>query len=150
MPVEQTYLMIKPDGIQRQIVGKIISRFEERGYRLAAMKLTVATPQILEQHYAEHIGKPFLPGLIKKMTGPVICMVFEGVDVITQARKIMGATRPSEAAPGTIRGDYCQEAGRNIIHGSDSVESAKREISLWFKQEEIHSYNLTLSNFILE
>ncbi|OII72017.1 nucleoside-diphosphate kinase [Cryptosporidium ubiquitum] len=150
MQVEQTYLMIKPDGIQRKVVGEIISRFEKRGYRIAAMKLTTATPAILEEHYAEHKGKPFLPGLIEKMTGPVLCMVFEGVDVIAQARKMMGSTRPGEAAPGTIRADFCQQAGRNLIHGSDSAESAKREISLWFKPEEIQSYNVVLSDYIFE
>ncbi|KAH8583192.1 nucleoside diphosphate kinase [Cryptosporidium sp. chipmunk genotype I] len=150
MQVEQTYLMIKPDGIQRQVVGEIISRFEKRGYRIAAMKLTIATPAILEEHYAEHKGKPFLPGLIEKMTGPVLCMVFEGVDVIAQARKMMGSTRPGEASPGTIRADFCQQAGRNLIHGSDSAESAKREISLWFKPEEIQSYKLVLSDYIFE
>ncbi len=130
--------MVKPDGVARALVGKIITRFEERGFSLVAMKMTVPTKEHFEKHYADLAAKPFFPGLLKyMMSGPVVAMVWQGTDVVRTGRKMLGETRPLESNPGTIRGDYCIDVGRNVIHGSDSVESAKKEIALWFKPEEI-------------
>eukprot|EP01053_Blabericola_migrator_P000360 Blabericola_migrator_1__359@NODE_1090_length_5472_cov_161_677336_g717_i1_p3_GENE_NODE_1090_length_5472_cov_161_677336_g717_i1NODE_1090_length_5472_cov_161_677336_g717_i1_p3_ORF_typecomplete_len152_score35_74NDK/PF00334_19/1_8e55PSI_PsaJ/PF01701_18/0_3_NODE_1090_length_5472_cov_161_677336_g717_i147935248 len=138
MPIERTFLMIKPDGVQRGLVGEIITRFEKKGWKLVAAKFVCASPELLEEHYAEHKGKPFLPNLINFMSsGPVMAMVWEGMDIIAQARKVMGATNPNNADVGTIRADYCVVMGRNVIHGSDGQESAAREISLWFHANEI-------------
>jgi nucleoside-diphosphate kinase len=135
---EQTFLMVKPDGVARGLVGKIISRFEERGYALVAMKMTVPSREHFENHYSDLKAKPFFPGLLKyMMSGPVVAMVWQGTDVVRTARKMLGETRPLESNPGTIRGDFCIDVGRNIIHGSDSIESAKKEIGLWFKPEEV-------------
>ena len=148
---ERTYLMFKPDGLQRGVVGEIISRLEKKGFRLLAMKLTKATKEILDKHYAEHIGKPFFEKLCKYiMSGPVICMVWQGRDIVKTARKMMGATNPLNAEPGTIRGDYCIDSGRNIIHGSDSVQSAEREIGIWFKPEEILDYKREVDTWVYE
>ncbi|KAF4578659.1 nucleoside diphosphate kinase [Pleurotus pulmonarius] len=130
---ERTYIMIKPDGVQRNLVGKIIARFEERGYKLIALKMTQATPEHLEKHYADLKGKPFFPGLIKYMaSGPVVCMVWQGLDAVKTGRVMLGATNPLASPIGSIRGDFCLAVGRNICHGSDSVESAEKEIALWF------------------
>ena len=135
---EQTFLMVKPDGVARGLVGKIIERFETRGYSLVAMKMTQPQKEHYEKHYADLATKPFFPGLLKyMMSGPVVAMVWQGTDVVRTARKMLGETRPLESNPGTIRGDFCIDVGRNIIHGSDSVESAKHEIALWFQPEEI-------------
>ena len=135
---EQTFLMVKPDGVARGLVGKIIARFEERGYSLVAMKMQVPSQELFEKHYADLSAKPFFPGLLKyMMSGPVVAMVWQGTDVVRTARKMLGETRPLESNPGTIRGDYCIDVGRNVIHGSDSVESAKKEIGLWFTAQEV-------------
>ena len=135
---EQTFLMVKPDGVARGLVGKIIARFEERGYSLVAMKLAKPSKEHFEKHYADLATKPFFPGLLKyMMSGPVVAMVWQGTDSVRTARKMLGETRPLESQPGTIRGDFCIDVGRNIIHGSDSVESAKKEIALWFHHEEV-------------
>jgi len=133
---EQTYIMIKPDGVQRGIVGAIISRFENRGFKLVAMKLASPSKEHLENHYADLKEKKFFPGLINYMSsGPVCCMVWEGLDAVKTGRKMLGETRPLDSAPGTIRGDFCLDVGRNICHGSDSVESAQKEIALWFGED---------------
>jgi nucleoside-diphosphate kinase len=138
MTDEKTYIMVKPDGVQRGLVGEIISRFEKRGFILKAIKQVLPSEELLKQHYSELSEKPFFPKLIKYMlSGPVVCMVWEGRDVVSTGRKMLGETQPFKSAPGTIRGDYCIDTGRNICHGSDSVESAKREIGLWFKVEEV-------------
>ena len=138
MNTEQTYLMIKPDGVARGLVGKIIARFEERGYSLVAMKMMSPTKEHYEKHYADLAAKPFFPSLLTyMMSGPVVGMVWEGRDAVRTGRKMLGETRPLESQPGTIRGDYCIDVGRNVIHGSDSVENAKKEIALWFKPEEL-------------
>ncbi|ORY94128.1 nucleoside diphosphate kinase [Syncephalastrum racemosum] len=132
---ERTFIAIKPDGVQRGLIAKIIARFEERGYKLVGMKAIFPSKELAEQHYADLKSKPFFNGLVDYMTNqkaPVIAMVWEGKDVIRQGRAMIGATNPLDAAPGTIRGQYCQVVGRNIIHGSDSYESAEKEISLWF------------------
>ncbi len=127
--------MIKPDGVQRGLVGEIIKRFEAKGYKLVAMKLTAPGKEHMEKHYEDLSGKKFFPGLIAYMTsGPVIAMVWEGDNVVLEGRKMLGATMPKESAMGTIRGDFCIEVGRNVCHGSDAVESANKEIAHWFPE----------------
>jgi len=135
---ERTFLAIKPDGVQRGLISEVIKRFEQRGYKLAAMKYLVPSEELLTKHYEEHVGKKFFPGLVSYMgSGPVVAMVWEGTEVIKAARTILGATRPLESQPGTLRGDFCIDVGRNLVHGSDSPTSAEREISLWFRPDEI-------------
>ncbi|KAG5639588.1 Nucleoside diphosphate kinase B [Sphagnurus paluster] len=147
---ERTYIMIKPDGVQRGLVGKIIQRFEERGFKLTALKLVQATEAHLEQHYADLKGKGFFPGLIKYMaSGPVVAMVWEGLDAVKTGRVMLGATNPLQSPVGSIRGDYCLAVGRNICHGSDSVESAEKEIGLWFP-EGVNQYISALEPWIFE
>jgi len=134
--------MIKPDGVHRGLIADIIKRFEQKGYTLVGIKIIHPSRDIAEEHYAEHKGKGFFPGLVNFLTsGPVIAMVWEGKGVIDTGRKLIGATNPLASAPGTIRGDFAIAVGRNIIHGSDSVESATREISLWFKPEELVAWS---------
>ncbi|KAF8911939.1 nucleoside diphosphate kinase [Gymnopilus junonius] len=147
---ERTYIMIKPDGVQRNLVGKIITRFEERGFKLIALKLVHATPEHLEKHYADLKGKPFFPGLIKYMAaGPVVAMVWQGLDSVKTGRSMLGATNPLQSPPGSIRGDFALAVGRNICHGSDSVESAEKEIALWFP-EGIIQYTNAQEQWIFE
>ncbi|VDN58302.1 unnamed protein product [Dracunculus medinensis] len=135
---ERTFICIKPDAVQRGLIAKIISRFEERGYKLIAMKMMHASRQHLEIHYKELNGKPFFNDLINYMSsGPVVPMVWEGLDIVKQGRLMLGATNPLASNPGTIRGDYSIQTGRNIVHGSDSLQSAEREIAHWFKPEEL-------------
>ena len=151
MAMEQTYLMVKPDGVQRGLCGEILSRFEKKGLKIIGMKMMIIPKEVAEDHYGEHKDKPFFPSLINYITsGPVLAMVLEGEDAVQMCRNMMGKTKPLESAPGTIRGDYAMVTGCNIIHGSDSVESAKREISIFFKPEELVSYDLTLSKWIYE
>lgn len=139
--MEKTFLMVKPDGVQRNLVGSIVKRFEEKGFTLVGSKLMQISNDLAETHYGEHKERPFFGELVDFITsGPVFAMVWEGEDVIKTARTMMGATNPQEAAPGTIRGDYGVTVGKNIIHGSDSSESAEREINLFFKEEELVSY----------
>ncbi|KAJ3158468.1 nucleoside diphosphate kinase [Irineochytrium annulatum] len=148
---ERTFIAIKPDGTQRQLVGEVISRFEKRGYKLVAIKSVVPSKQLAEQHYADLKSRPFFAGLVKYMTSgkaPVIAMVWEGKDAIRQGRRIVGATNPLEAAPGTIRGDNCISVGRNIIHASDGFETATEEIGLWFKPSEITEWELANAEWI--
>ena len=138
--MERTYLMVKPDGVQRGLCGEIVSRFEKKGLKLIAMKLMVIPKETAENHYGEHMGKKFYDSLISYITsGPVLAMVWEGENAVTICRNMMGKTNPAESAPGTIRGDYGMVTGLNIIHGSDSVESAEREIKIFFRPEEIVS-----------
>lgn len=144
--MEQTYIMIKPDGVNRGLVGEIVKRFEQKGFKLVALKLKQANEDLLKKHYADLSAKPFFPGLVKYMgSGPVACMVWEGKGVVATGRKMLGETNPANSAPGTIRGDFCIDVGRNICHGSDSVDSAKAEIALWFNPEELCNY--TKCNF---
>ncbi|MDR2855718.1 MAG: nucleoside-diphosphate kinase [Methanomicrobiales archaeon] len=139
--MEQTFLMIKPDGVQRGLIGKIISRFERRGFKMVAGKLEALPEERVLEHYAEHATKPFFPGLKSYiMSGPCFLMIWEGKNVVKISRDMIGATNPAESAPGTIRGDYALEIGMNVIHGSDSVETAKREISIHFTPAECASY----------
>ena len=130
--------MIKPDGVQRGLIGKVISRFETKGFKLAGMKLCQPGKEKFEQHYADLKAKPFFAGLVEyAASGPVCCMVWEGDDVVKTGRKMLGATKPFDSEPGTIRGDFCIHVGRNIIHGSDSIEAANAEIVLWFNAGEV-------------
>ncbi|RWZ60266.1 nucleoside-diphosphate kinase [Halobacillus fulvus] len=139
--MEKTFLMVKPDGVQRNLVGEIVSRFEKKGFKLAGAKLMNIPSSLAEQHYGEHKEKPFFGELVGFITsGPVFAMVWEGEEVITTARQMMGATKPSDASPGTIRGDFGVIVGKNVIHGSDSPESAQREINLFFNKEELVDY----------
>ncbi|KAJ9629405.1 nucleoside diphosphate kinase Ndk1 [Taxawa tesnikishii (nom. ined.)] len=152
MTTEQTFIAIKPDGVQRGLIGPIISRFENRGiYKLAAIKLVTPSQEHLEKHYADLSDKPFFKGLITYMgSGPVCAMVWEGRDVVKTGRAILGATNPLASAPGTIRGDFAIDVGRNVCHGSDSVENAKKEIALWFKKEEIQSWKPAQFDWVYE
>lgn len=136
--MNRTFAMVKPDGVQKGLVGEIISRFEKKGLKMVALKIMNITPELAEKHYSEHKGKPFFADLVNFITsGPVVAMVLEGENVIPTVRTMMGATDPQDAAPGTIRGDLALTIDENIIHGSDSLESAKREIGLFFKEEEM-------------
>lgn len=149
--MERTYCMIKPDGVQKGLIGPIISRIEQKGYKIVAMRFLQLTKAMAEEHYREHVGKPFYTGLLEYITsGPVVAMVVEGKNAVKGMRTLMGATNPLEAAPGTIRGDYGLDMGRNVIHGADSVESANREIAIYFKEEDILSYNKSLDEWIYE
>ena len=149
--MERTFIAIKPDGVQRGLVGQIISRFETKGFTLVGLKVMSVSKELAEKHYEVHKERPFFPGLIKFITsGPVVAMVWEGEGVVASARKIIGATNPLSAEPGTIRGDYGISVGRNLIHGSDAIETAKTEISLWFKEEELVSWEPTLTPWIVE
>uniref|UniRef100_A0AC34QAX6 Nucleoside diphosphate kinase n=1 Tax=Panagrolaimus sp. JU765 TaxID=591449 RepID=A0AC34QAX6_9BILA len=148
---ERTFIAVKPDGVQRGLVGEILTRFEKRGYKLVAAKVTLPTQGHLEEHYRDLKDKPFFPALIKYMrSGPIFAMVWEGLDVVKQGRSMLGATNPLASAPGSIRGDYCIVTGRNVCHGSDSVESAQREIAHWFKPEELADYKLATHDLIYE
>lgn len=136
--MNRTFAMVKPDGVEKGLVGEIISRFEKKGLKIVALKIMRITPELAEKHYGEHKGKPFFADLVNFITsGPVAAMVLEGENVIPTVRTMMGATNPQDAAPGTIRGDFALTIDENIIHGSDSPESAMREIGLFFKEEEI-------------
>lgn len=141
MAHERTFAMLKPGILQRRIVGEIITRLEKKGLRILGLKLMNISQELASQHYAEHKGKPFYDPLIEYMTsGPVVAMVLAGEHATHQLRKVCGPTNPDEAAPGTIRGDYSEKTNRNVIHASDSPESAAREINLFFKPEEIIDY----------
>jgi len=141
MTKERTFVMIKPDAIQRGLIGGIINRFENKGIKIVAMKMVSVDRDLAEKHYGIHKGKPFFePTVSYIMSTPVVAMVLEGNDIIKMIRTIIGKTDPMKAEMGTIRGDYCQFIGRNIVHGSDSKESADHEIDLWFKPEEISNY----------
>ncbi|VDN03714.1 unnamed protein product [Thelazia callipaeda] len=148
---ERTFICIKPDAVQRGLIGKIIERFEQRGFKLVGMKMVKATKAHLEIHYQELKEKPFFKALVDYMSsGPVVAMVWEGLDVINQGRQMLGATNPLNSLPGTIRGDFSIQTGRNIVHGSDSLPSAEREIAHWFKQEELCDWNVNNEVWIYE
>ncbi|MCO5591149.1 hypothetical protein L7F22_045130 [Adiantum nelumboides] len=148
--MELTFIMIKPDGVQRGLIGEIISRFEQKGFILKAMKLVQIERSFAEKHYEDLAGKPFFGGLVEYVTsGPVVAMVWCGNGVVLTGRKMLGATKPADSAPGTIRGDFAVDVGRNVIHGSDSVESAQKEIALWFP-DGITEWRSSLHNWIYE
>jgi nucleoside-diphosphate kinase len=149
--MERTLIIVKPEGVQRGLIGDIISRFERRGLKIIGMKFIQITPELAEQHYGVHKGKPFYPGLVKHITsGPVVVAVVEGPKAISVVRTTMGATNAAEAIPGTIRGDYALEIGFNIIHGSDGPETAAQEINLFFKPEELVHYSLETDRWVYE
>ncbi len=149
--MEQTLIIVKPEGVQRGIIGNVLARFEQRGLKFAALKLIHITPELAEEHYGVHKGKGFYPGLVKHITsGPVVVGVVEGPKAISVVRTTMGATNAAEAIPGTIRGDYAIEIGFNIIHGSDSPENATKEINLFFKPEELVSYTVVTEPWVHE
>lgn len=131
--MERTFLMVKPDGVQRRLVGEIVRRFENKGFALAGLQMLTPTRAMAEAHYAVHRGKPFFEGVVGFISsGPVVAMIWEGEDVVSLARKVIGATKPADSTPGTIRGDYANTIEQNLIHGSDSVENAETEIGIWF------------------
>jgi nucleoside-diphosphate kinase len=149
--VERTLVIIKPDGVQRGLSGAIIHRFERRGLRIAAMKLMQISMELAQRHYAVHKGKPFYEPLLQYITsGPVVVMVLEGRDAIETVRRTMGATNPAQAAPGTIRADFALETGRNLVHGSDSPQTAAFEVPLFFSDDEILSYSRDTDRWIFE
>ncbi|NLN86123.1 MAG: nucleoside-diphosphate kinase [Syntrophomonadaceae bacterium] len=147
--MERTFAMVKPDGVQRGLVGEIIGRLERRGIRLAGLKLMQISPSLAAEHYQEHEGQPFFEGLIGFITsGPIAAMVLEGENVVAMVRGMMGATDPQDSAPGTIRGDFGVSIDKNIIHGSDSLLSAAREIGLFFAPAEIIDYSRDLDKWV--
>ncbi|TLZ53295.1 MAG: nucleoside-diphosphate kinase [Methanobacteriota archaeon] len=140
--MERTFCLVKPDGVQRGIVGEVLRRFESRGLKLVGLKMVHISRAIAEEYYAEHRGKPFFPGLVDYVTsGPAVAMLWEGENAVVVVRKTMGATDPAKAEPGTIRADFGLTISRNVVHGSDSIESANREAALFFKPDEILAYD---------
>ncbi len=136
--MERTFVAIKPDAVKRGLIGRIIKRFENKGYKIIGLKMVHPTIEMAQEHYKEHIGKPFYPRLIKYITsGPIIAMVLEGENIVEGTRHMMGSTRPNDAEVGTIRADFAQTMEFNVVHGSDSVESSEREIKIYFKSEEL-------------
>jgi nucleoside-diphosphate kinase len=151
MARERTFIMVKPDGVQRGLIGIIISRFERKGLKCVALKMLKPSRELAEKHYSIHEGKPFYKDLIEFITsGPVVAMVWEGENAIFIVRKVVGATSPEEAEPGTIRGDYVLDTGNNIVHASDASDTAEREINLFFEDEEIMIYDLTVGVWLGE
>jgi nucleoside-diphosphate kinase len=150
--VQRTFVAIKPDGVERGLVGEVLGRFERRGLKLVGLKMLTVPKDMAENHYGEHKGKPFYEGLVNYITSaPIVAMVLEGKDAVALARAVIGATNPANAAPGTIRGDLAVEIGRNVVHGSDSPESAKREIGIFFKEhEQLAKWDRTLDKWISE
>ncbi|WP_457590883.1 nucleoside-diphosphate kinase [Geoglobus sp.] len=151
MEVERTFVMVKPDGVQRGLVGEVISRLERKGLKIVAMKMLRIPKEMAETHYAEHREKPFFGALVSYITsGPVVAMVVEGKSAISVVRNLVGKTNPVEAAPGTIRGDLAMDIGRNVVHASDSPESAEREISIFFTEDEIVEYSKVDEDWVYE
>lgn len=149
--MERTLILVKPDAMQRGLAGEILARFERRGLRMVGMRLLKVDKAMARTHYAEHIGKPFFNGLVTYITScPIIAVVFEGTNAVAAARQLMGSTRPTEAAPGTIRADFGLEVGRNLVHGSDSAASAKREIGIFFAGERLASWGRDVDPWIFE
>ncbi len=148
--MERTFIMIKPDGVQRGLVGDVIKRFEQKGFTLAGMKFMSVSKELAEQHYGVHKERPFFGSLIEFITsGPVVAMVWQGDGVVASSRLIIGATNPLTADPGTIRGDYGVNVGRNLIHGSDAIETAQTEIALWFG-DELVDWTPTVTPWVYE
>ncbi len=147
--MQRTLILLKPDCVQRRLTGQIITRFEQKGLNIIAMKMLQITPALAQQHYAEHVNKPFYPGLEKFITGaPVVAMIVQGLDVIRVVREMLGATSGLKAAAGTIRGDFSSSRQMNLVHASDGEEAAVREIQLYFSADEIHDFQLTLSPWL--
>lgn len=149
--MERTFVMVKPDGVQRNLVGEVIRRFETKGFTLVGLKMMKVSRELAERHYDVHKERPFFGSLVEFIiSAPVVAMVWEGDGVVAAARKIIGATNPLTAELGTIRGDFGVSIGRNLIHGSDATETAQREISLWFTQEELISWEPTVKPWLYE
>ena len=147
---ERTLVLVKPDGVQRLLAGRIIARYEERGLKIVGLKLVQVDRELAERHYAIHREKPFFGGLVDFITsGPLVALALEGPNAIVIVRAINGATRPHEAAPGTIRGDFALETAQNIVHASDSPESAATELALWFDPAELHDYERDVDRWVL-
>lgn len=147
---ERTLVLIKPDGVQRLLAGRILARYEERGLRLAGLKLMPVSRDLAERHYAVHSEKPFFRGLVDFITsGPVVAAILEGPNAIAVVRAMNGATRPHEAAPGTVRGDFALETAQNLVHASDSAETAAAEIDLWFTSSELVDYEREIDRWVL-
>jgi nucleoside-diphosphate kinase len=149
--MERTFLMIKPDGVQRNLVGEIIQRFETKGFTLVGLKMMQVSSELAEKHYAVHKERPFFRSLVDFITSsPVVAMVWQGEGVIASARKIIGATNPLNAEPGTIRGDFGISVGRNLIHGSDGPDTAKDEVNLWFSDAELANWTPAITPWVVE
>jgi nucleoside-diphosphate kinase len=147
---QRTLLLVKPDGVQRQLVGRVLARFEERGLKLVGLKLVHVDRALAEEHYAVHADKPFFRGLVEFITsGPLVAAALEGPNAIALVRAMNGATRPHEAAPGSIRGDFAVETAQNLVHASDSVETAATELALWFKPGELLDYEREIDRWVL-
>ena len=148
--LQRTLLLVKPDGVQRQLVGRVLTRFEERGLKLVGLKLVAVDRALAEQHYAVHREKPFFKGLVEFITsGPLVAAALEGPNAIAIVRAMNGATRPHEAAPGSIRGDFAVETAQNLVHASDSPETAAFELELWFRPDELVSYRREIDRWVL-
>ncbi len=149
--MEKTLVLVKPDAVQRGLIGEVISRLERRGLRLLAAKFIQVSQELAETHYAIHKGKPFYEPLIKYITSsPVMAMVWEGPNGVAAVRQTMGATRPTEAAPGSVRHDFGLEVGRNLTHASDSVENGEKEVALWFEPDELVSWERAIDPWVFE
>ena len=149
--MERTLVLVKPDGVQRGLIGEVIARLERRGLRLVAAKFMNVSKKLAETHYAIHKGKPFYDGLISYITSaPVMAMVWEGPNAVAAVRQTMGATRPTEAAPGTLRHDFALEVGRNLTHASDEPANAEKEVALWFKKDELVDWKREVDRWIFE
>ncbi|AFY39192.1 nucleoside diphosphate kinase [[Leptolyngbya] sp. PCC 7376] len=149
--MERTFVMVKPDGVQRGLAGNVISRFEAKGFKLVGLKLVSVSKELAEEHYGVHKERPFFGSLVDFITSsPVVAMVWEGKNVISSARTLIGATNPIEAAPGTIRGDFGMDIGRNLIHGSDGADTAASEIALWFNEDELASWEPSTQSWLYE
>lgn len=149
--MERSLVLVKPDGVQRGLVGEVIARFERRGLRLVGAKFMQVSSDLAKQHYAEHEGKPFYDGLISYITSaPVMAMVWEGPNAVAAIRQTVGSTKPVESAPGTIRHDFALEVGRNLIHASDKPETGARETALWFKSEELVEWKRDIDRWVFE
>ena len=148
--MERTLVLLKPDCVQRRLMGRILARFEDKGFNVVAMKMLRVTPKLSKQHYAEHVSKPFYPGLEEFITGaPVVAIIIQGLEAIRVVREMLGATNGLKAAAGTIRGDFSSSRQMNLVHASDGPESAQREIELYFDADEVHDYDPTLSRWLL-
>ncbi|MBV8246387.1 MAG: nucleoside-diphosphate kinase [Candidatus Eremiobacteraeota bacterium] len=151
MALQQTLVLCKPDAVSRGLVGEIVRRLEARGYLIVAMKLMQLDGERARKHYGEHAGKPFFNGLVEFITsGPLVALAVEGEDVVEGVRQMMGATNPLQAAPGTIRADFAQQIGRNLVHGSDSADSARRELDIFFEAKEFVSRKHDLNRWLVE
>ncbi len=149
--METTLILVKPDGVQRGLVGEVIGRLERKGLKIAGLKMVHVSEELANKHYGEHVGKPFFNSLVSFITSsPLIALAVEGENAVEVSRNLMGATNPKEAAPGTIRGDYGLTIGMNIIHGSDSLESAERELEIFFESSEILAYDKAIDTWIIE